>query len=146
MKQTALRYAPEAAWLELSHAPKSLISASGRRQAVETLQGRRVAAFCGIGNPAGFQRTLERCGAVVAGFREFPDHHAYDRTDIESLAAWCDELDAEMAVCTAKDLVKLGIERLGRLPLWAVAIELEFVSGQQEFEARLQLLLGAAGE
>ncbi len=115
-------------------------------EAVERCSGKRVAAFCGIGNPAGFQRTLESCGVVLAAFREFPDHHAYDRTDIESLAAWCDELDAEMAVCTAKDLVKLGIERLGRLPLWAVAIELEFVSGQQEFEARLQLLFGAAGE
>ncbi|HVX63967.1 MAG TPA: tetraacyldisaccharide 4'-kinase, partial [Pirellulales bacterium] len=84
--------------------------------------------------------------AVVAGFREFPDHHPYDRTDIESLVAWCEELHAELAVCTAKDLVKLGIERLGRLPLGAVAIELEFVAGQQEFEARLQSLFASAGE
>lgn len=146
LKQAALRYAPEALWLELAHAPKSLVSASGQTQAVEMLRGRRVAAFCGIGNPAGFQRTLERCGAVMPAFREFPDHHAYDRSDIESLAAWCEGLDAEMAVCTAKDLVKLGIDGLGRVPLRAVAIELEFLSGQEQFEARLQSLFGVAGE
>jgi tetraacyldisaccharide 4'-kinase len=146
LKAAALRYAPDALWLELAHAPQRLISAAGDSQPLETLRGRRVAAFCGIGNPAGFQHTLQRCGMTNAGFREFPDHYAYQRSDIESLIAWSNALGADAAVCTAKDLVKLGIERLGRLPLWAVAIDLEFLSGQAEFESRLASLCAAAAE
>ena len=44
---------------------------------LESLRGRPVAAFCGVGNPAGFRHTLSSCGYQLAGFREFPDHHAY---------------------------------------------------------------------
>ncbi len=145
LRRKALHYSPDAMWIELAHAPQRLVSAAGQTQGLETLRGQRVAAFCGIGNPAGFRHTLDRCGAVTVGFREFPDHYAYERSDIESLAAWSDGLGAAAAVCTAKDLVKLGIERLGRAPLWAVAIELEFLSGQAEFEARLaSLFVGEA--
>jgi tetraacyldisaccharide 4'-kinase len=100
-----------------------------------------VAAFCGIGNPDAFRRTLQRCGAEIAGFREFADHHAYDRADIETLAEWAERLEATWLVCTAKDLVKLRSERIGPRPLWAVAIELEIVAGLNEFESLLEPLL-----
>jgi tetraacyldisaccharide 4'-kinase len=105
--------------------------------------GKPVAAFCGIGNPTGFRRTLEQCGFHVIAFREFPDHYAYRRADVESLAAWAAGLPVEAVVCTQKDLVKLGIDRLGPRPLWAVTIGLEIAAGQAEFEARLQQVLAA---
>ena len=53
-----------------------------------TLTGATVAAFCGIGNPEGFRRTIEPlCGEVV-GFRTFPDHHAYSAADVADLTRW----------------------------------------------------------
>ena len=100
-----------------------------------------MAAFCGIGNPAGFRHTLQTSGCRVAAFREFPDHHRYDRADVESLIDWADELDVAAVVCTHKDLVKLSVDRLGRHPLWAVTIGLEFLAGQEELEGKLEPLL-----
>lgn len=140
LKETVGRHAPHAVWLEVVHAPRRLVSAAGETLALEELAGRRMAAFCGIGNPAGLRRTLERLGATIVGFREFPDHYAYQRGDVEALAEWAARLDAEMLVCTAKDLVKLRVERIGGRPLWALAIELEIVAGLSDFEALIESL------
>ena len=141
IKAVVERAAPQALWLELAHAPRRFASSAGKEQSLDWIRGRRVAAFCGIGNPTGFRRTLEGLGAAVADFREFPDHHAYQRCDIEALAAWGDRLGADALVCTAKDFVKLRVEQIGRLPLWSLAIELKITTGQNELETRLESLL-----
>ena len=46
-------------------------------------------------------------------------------------------------LCTHKDLVKLGIDQLGRRPLWAVGTRLEFLAGREALEAALTPLLPA---
>ena len=135
------RHAPEADWLETIHAPATLTSFTGRQEPIESLRGQPIAAFCGLGNPAGFRHTLEVCGYHVTAFREFPDHHRYGRADIGSLRAWADELDVTAVACTHKDLVKLGVDRLGERPLWAVTIGLEFLAGRDRLETRLKCLL-----
>jgi tetraacyldisaccharide 4'-kinase len=146
VRAAALRHAPEAVWMEVTHAPRSLLSASGREIAVESLASRPVAAVCGIGNPAGFWHTLERIGCKIVARREFPDHHRYRPDEIRSLGKWADGLGAEAVLTTHKDLVKIGVENLGRQPLWAVRIGLEFLAGQAQFEALLRRLLPAADE
>ena len=83
------------------------------QQSLETLRGRRVLAFCGLGNPAGFRHTLEVCGYDVVEFHEFPDHHAYRPGDLKALAAAARQTGAEALVCTQKDLVKIGIDSAG---------------------------------
>jgi tetraacyldisaccharide 4'-kinase len=135
------RYAPQSAWAETVHAPKVLSSAGGRQEPLTLLAGKRVAAFCGVGNPAGFRHTLKACGYETIAWREFADHYRYARKDIESLAAWADASDAEAVVCTHKDLVKLATDRIGRLPLWAVTIAVEFLSGEKGLNSRLAGLL-----
>ena len=126
--------APDALWIEVAHQPQSLLNAAGERQPLTALAGQKVAAFCGIGNPAGFRHTLAQCGVEIAAFREFPDHHAYSREDVESLAARACSTVAAAVLCTHKDLVKLGVSTLGANPLYAVEIGLTFLSGQEEFE------------
>lgn len=140
IRETAGRYAPRALWLEVSHAPQALLSADGERAGPERLRGKVVAAFAGIGNPAGFRRTLARLGTTLGGWREFADHHAYDRQDVEWLKRWAAGLDVDAVVCTHKDLVKVGLAQLAGKPLWALAIGLEFLAGQAEFESRLEAL------
>lgn len=135
------RVAPGALWAEAAHVPRGLVNARGDEQPLEVLRGARVGAFCGLGNPEGFRHTLERCGCTIAEFREFPDHHAYTRADVESLAVWAEGLQAALVVCTHKDLVKLSCEVLGRVPLAALAIEVEFLAGREELEARLEGVL-----
>ena len=129
--------APRAVWLELAHVPLGLLSFGRTERPLASLAGQRVLAFCGIGNPAGFRHTLDACGFQVAELLEFPDHHAYDRRDLDVLAAAAQRHEATAVVCTQKDLVKVGLDRLGDRPLWAIRIGLEILCGQESFEARL---------
>ena len=129
---------PQAVWIEVMHTPKALISASGERVAVEELSQKRIAAFCGIGNPQGFEATLSELNYDICGFREYPDHFAFDAHDVASLANWADECGAEALVCTHKDLVKLDVEQIGDRPLWALEIGLEVLSGREELERVLE--------
>lgn len=138
--QAVRRYAPGAIQAEATHAPRSLVSADGEEMSLDAIRDQSVAAFCGIGNPDGFRRTLEQCGCRLAGFREFPDHHRYTSLDLDPLAEWCRGLGVAAAVCTGKDLVKMPGARLGDVPLWAVRIEMQFLAGQDRFESRLKAL------
>jgi len=144
LRRQVLRYAPDAAWGEVVHAPLSLVTRQGREEPTASLAGRRIAALAGIGNPAGFRHTLESCGCRPVAFREFPDHHAYTRGDLASLAAWAKQLGAAALVCTRKDLVKIDAERLGDVPLWALEIGLEFLRGQDLLEQRLAAIVSPA--
>ena len=73
----------------------------------------------------------------MAGFREFPDHHRYDRDDVASLDHWVRELNAGAALCTDKDLVKLELDQLGGRSLRAVRVGLEVLAGRTELEHAL---------
>ncbi len=141
LRRQVLRYVPDAAWCEVVHAPLSLVSRQGLEEPIASLAGRRIAAFSGIGNPAGFRHTLESCGCRPVAFWEFPDHHAYTPGDLASLAARAGDLDAAALVCTRKDLVKIDAERLGDVPLRALKIGLEFLCGQELLEQRLAAIL-----
>ncbi len=134
-------HAPNIAWAECRHAPISLLSADGKQEPLDALRGRRAAAFCGLGNPAGFRHTLNQCGLNVIGWREFPDHFIYNQNTISELACWVESLGADCVVCTHKDLVKLAVNELAGRPLRAVLVGLDFLSGQQALEAKLEPLL-----
>jgi tetraacyldisaccharide 4'-kinase len=135
------KLAPTAVWAEIRHAPRELLSAAGQLKPIEELRGSKVAAFCGVGNPAGFRHTLESCGMEIGGFREFADHHKYSRPDIEDLSAWTISLGADAVVCTHKDLVKIGLENLGARPLWALRVGIEFLAGCGTMERLLHQIM-----
>ncbi|MGD9635603.1 MAG: tetraacyldisaccharide 4'-kinase [Pirellulales bacterium] len=130
IRRRVAELAPAAAWCEAVHAPSRLQNNAGASQSLESLAARRVAAFCAIGNPAAFRRTLESQGASIVFWREFPDHHAYSRIDCEELAAAVAASGAELAVVTHKDLVKLPLNAIGAVPLWALVIDMRFTVGE----------------
>ncbi len=80
---------------------------------------------------------MAQLGYHIVGLREYPDHFAYPRAEVESLAQWAASLPVRAVVCTHKDLVKLGVDQLGQHPLWAVVVGLEITAGRPELEARL---------
>jgi tetraacyldisaccharide 4'-kinase len=138
------RLAPQAIWAECIHRPGGLLSDDGQETPLESLRGQRIAAFCGIGNPAGFRHTLASCGFEVSLFREFADHHAYTKADLLWLAEWARQAQVTAVLCTHKDLVKIGLDRLGDKPLAAVRVALEFTAGQSVLEAKLGEVIAAA--
>jgi tetraacyldisaccharide 4'-kinase len=144
IRRRVAQLAPQAAWCEAAHVPHELRGARGQTQPVAALVGRRVAAFCGIGNPAAFRRTLEGLGANIAYWREFPDHHAYSAGDQAGLNAAIAASDAELVVATHKDLVKLPVEQLGGRPFWALVVEMQFLAGNAALENALHEILPRA--
>lgn len=128
------------------HRPAELLGGD-EAEPVEALAGKPVAAFCGIGNPDAFRRTLESLGATVVNFRAFPDHHPYSRADVDDLTRWAEALPAETWVATTqKDWVKLRVPDLAGRPLRAVRIGLAFRSGQDAFDAALRRIAPAESE
>ena len=73
---------------------------------VAALEGKRVLAFCGIGDPGRFFRTLKASGIDVVVERALADHHPYTLADIDALRGQA-RRDGLTLVTTEKDLVKL---------------------------------------
>lgn len=140
IRQRVARIAPQTAWCELAHAASYLINADGATQPLDQLPRKRVAAFCAIGNPAGFRHTLSTTRCEVVAWREFPDHHVFTPAELLVFGSAADDANAELILCTQKDLVKVPQEKLGNIPLWAVAIEMQFLTGQQAFEQRIETI------
>lgn len=129
-------------WAEATHAPRRLRTAAGGHLPLDTLRGARVAAFCGIGNPAAFRLALEGLGAKLVDFATYPDHHAYAADDAAALASRAATARAELVVTTLKDLVKVRAETLGRIPLAALEIAIQFRTGEADLEALVRSAVG----
>lgn len=135
--------APRAVWLELAHRPTSFVNAraAAQRLDLEALRGRRVAVFCGIGNPEGFRHTLTGLDLEMVDFRTFADHYSYPAESLTQMESWIRSLGSlDAVVCTQKDLVKIPRDTIAGLPLWAVEIRLEITVGQELLEACLEPL------
>ncbi len=75
-------------------------------------------AFCGLGQPEAFRRTLQELGLKPAFFVVFPDHHHYTAAEIAALKARTAAL-----VTTEKDL--LNVPTPLRDSIHVIAIDLE---------------------
>ena len=67
----------------------------------------RVAAFCGLGNPDSFWRTLRGLGVAPVWRRAFADHHRYSRAGAEGMADEARAAGAEALLTTEKDVANL---------------------------------------
>jgi tetraacyldisaccharide 4'-kinase len=104
---------------------------------LSALQGKRVLAFAGIGDPDRFFATLRGSGVDVAAVRSFPDHHPLTADEAASLVAEA-EGNGLTLVTTEKDLARL--REPGGLPDWArqvvpfkVTLEFEDAAALREF-------------
>jgi tetraacyldisaccharide 4'-kinase len=105
-----------------------------------TLQGKRVLAFAGIGDPARFFATLREAGVDVADTRVFGDHHPLTADEAASLVAEA-ERDGLTLVTTEKDMARL--RNPDGLPEWARAIVPFKVTLEFDDGAALKKFVGA---
>ena len=144
VRRRVAQLSPDAAWCEVVHHAARLVDSSGASHPLSDLNGKPVVAFCGIGNPAGFRHTLATLGCRIEACREFPDHHAYSRADVEQLDRWVRHSGAAIVACTRKDLVKLRTPTIGGAPLRAVAVDLQFLHGEEAMHRALEPLITQA--
>lgn len=107
--------------------------ATGRSLAPDALAGRRVYAFCGIGNPRAFFLDLRRWKLDPVGQQVFGDHHVYTEDEIVSLLQGARKAHASMLVTTEKDVMNLPPALKATLNAFACIIEAE-ISETSSFE------------
>jgi tetraacyldisaccharide 4'-kinase len=135
----ARRYAPRTPVLAARHVPTDCWEvATMKYQPVESLLGKRLFAFAGIGAPAGFRHTLKEAGVVEAGFSRFADHHWYTREEIRGLDAAAAACGADGLVTTEKDWVRLRRLPVPKRPIYVVGVRLVLLSGETEWRATFE--------
>ena len=132
-------------WVSVRHAPLDLVDVHTRSVPLGYLGGKKIAAFCGIGNPEGFRRTIAPMGEVL-DLRVFPDHHGYTAADVTELGQWAKRLGSDLVLTTQKDFVKLRVERLGGVPLYVLRIGLQILDGEPLLDEALAQHLPAPGK
>lgn len=81
----------------------------------------RAAAFCGLGNPGSFWRTLDQIGIRPMSQREFRDHHRYTTAELKDMAAGHDVL-----LTTEKDVMNFPADVPAARIYWLkIAIEID---------------------
>jgi tetraacyldisaccharide 4'-kinase len=88
---------------------------------------------------------LEKLNCDIVGSALFADHYHYPRNDLEQIKHSAKSSEASMIVCTHKDLVKIGANQLGGIPVYAVIVDVEFLSGEKELETHLKKLAHPEG-
>jgi tetraacyldisaccharide 4'-kinase len=135
------RQAPGVPLAETVHRPMEWMNGP-RTAPLDIVAGRPVLAFCGIGNPDAFRRTLAGIGVNPVDFRAYPDHHGYTRADVEDLRTWARRTGEDAAVVTTqKDLVKLRLARLGDRELWALRVGLAVVAREDSLATLLRSVI-----
>lgn len=133
--------APQASVLQSAHVPDCVLDEAALRQPPATLRGRRVFAFCGLGNPRSFFEMARRLGAEIVGTRTFADHFAYGPADVEAMVEAARMASAEALLTTRKDFVKIA-DNPSDLPLWQLSVRVEITRGRERLCERVEKVLG----
>jgi len=110
-------------------------------QAPDWVAHKRVFAFCGLGNPLGFVRRLERLRPAALDGVLLDDHTPYPQETIDGLAREAEQAGAEVVVTTQKDAVKIGEVWPGPVPAFALRIRLKIMAGEEGLVERLRDVL-----
>jgi tetraacyldisaccharide 4'-kinase len=121
------KHNPQAAIFRADHVIHAFRSATGESMPIQSLQGKRYFAFCGIGSPASFFWRVAAAGGMCAGTREFADHFDYRQRDVAEIIDEAASAGAELLVVTEKDWVKLSraCARIS-MPVWRAELSLRF--------------------
>ncbi len=112
----------------------------GRALGPEQLAGREIFAFCGLGRPEGFKRSLEKLGARLTAFEALADHQKYDDEILCGLAEKFKSSGAEFIVTTAKDAVKIPPQYFTDLLI--LEMEMRIRRADEFIEAALKIVKG----
>lgn len=117
--------------------------ATGEERAMDRLQSERVMAVTSIASPKRFHRMLESLGAEVIA-RDLGDHADYSEALAKAIARDAARSGASLIITTQKDAVKSRkyFERVAEsLPVFVLAHELEFLSGERSLFSVIDQLL-----
>ena len=155
LDETVGRLAPDAL---VVHAVEEItrlepLDASSEALPPGAMKGKRVVAFCGLGNPDQFRRSLSALGVELKAFLVFADHQHYDEAHLRAVNSVAQAENADAILTTQKDRVKLKTRQSpgdGGLPsgfdwqkpVLVVRMEMRLTHHAAEFHRRLDEVVG----
>lgn len=89
------------------HKPSGFVKLSGETMPIEWAKDKNFFAFCGIGSPESFKKTVLSAGCNLKGIKKYSDHYSYKEDDIEDIIKEAKAGNADWIVTTEKDMVRL---------------------------------------
>jgi tetraacyldisaccharide 4'-kinase len=119
------------------HEPAEIKYFEGMEESIDCLRGKRVFAFCGIGNPDSFFQMLKKIGAVVVGQQIYDDHYRYREDDFSILCQKARQLNSELVITTQKDWARIKdlqqfIFNHSAVPFAYLRIEIKIIEGEDK--------------
>jgi len=134
---------PEITIAKSVHTPVCARMLKNKEISLDELKGKKIFAFCGIGNPEAFFDSLGELGVTIVGSKSYNDHHQYTKADIDDIFEEATYLNAELGLTTQKDWVKtalLGSQKTD-FPFAYLAIKLEFIEGEDKIVGLIEEVL-----
>ncbi len=147
IRSVAKKYNPSCLIVESVHKPFELVDVrQNKTLPLKDLDHQKICAFCAIGDPTAFLKTLNDLGAQVEKNFTFMDHHEYQRHELEDMIKFCQAQGILGLVTTQKDAVKLKAYMNffpSTLNVWSVRVRLEMTKGKAELDHLLQAIAEA---
>jgi 3-deoxy-D-manno-octulosonic-acid transferase len=124
--------------------PAQWRDADGAEFEPDRFKDQRAVAFCGLGNPQAFWKTLRRLNIEPAACYAYEDHHQYTPSEIRRLAQHARDLGADALLTTAKDAVNLDPDYaaiMGKVKLYWLGIRTEIDRREELFSLIRQKLV-----
>ncbi|MFQ5863504.1 MAG: tetraacyldisaccharide 4'-kinase [Candidatus Brocadiales bacterium] len=129
--------------LEAVHHPLYLEDITGQRLEIPWLRDKKLYAFCGLGNPESFEKTLHFAGADVVRFKDFPDHHHYSTNELATIDSEASKLGVDAVVTTQKDFVKIKrtVNHVWQNPILSLRVEMRVTNGLDVLSEKLEKVI-----
>ena len=119
--------------------PDSLVKLNSNEELeLSELSGKRLTAFCAVGNPEGFRTTLNSFNPALLELLEFPDHHIYSERDFNKISKIFLSSDSDFLITTEKDALKLPPNFFSEIDVYLLRISFKIKWGKEKFDKMIQ--------
>jgi tetraacyldisaccharide 4'-kinase len=117
-----------------AHAVVGIKAVDGNIIEIKNIKGKKIFAFCGIGNPNTFLNTIKSLGTELAGSKIHNDHHRYTQACLADIYKQAGDEKVDLILTTQKDWTKikhLTLDSNG-IPLAYLKIKIKFLKGEDK--------------
>ena len=125
------------------HSPAYVKTTDNQEISIEHIKGKKIFAFCGIGNPDAFLNTIKTIGSELVGSKVYNDHHHYTDDCLTDIYEQAGVLKADLILTTQKDWTKIKRLALVKkdIPLAYIGIEIKFLAGEDKLRGLIEKTL-----
>ena len=140
LEDKLLRVNPDMVIAKSIHKPTWAKSVNGEEISLDNLKGKKIFAFCGIGNPDAFFSTIKGLGANLIGSKVYNDHHHYTDDCLGDIYEQAQYLNSDLILTTQKDWTKIAslASIKNDMPFAYLAIELKFTDREDKLRRLIE--------